>query len=429
MVLAEHQLLDTAESIVEEAKKDRANGIAEQEIRKRLSVRLRNVFPEADVHVISDVADAAMRKAGKAVVASGQENKNVQYSKLLMGASQGLIKFAAGVKLKPVIKGAENIPRSGPVVIASRHYHAQYDQALMIKLSPRRLHFMVTSILFPKYGALSGLLRKGGLVPVRRDATKEMKNKELEAKVAEFEKTFSNVSSFRQLMERLNQGEAIVIFPEGSAQIGGEGKAVASPYQQPKRGYVFLAYMMYKNHGKRVPIVPVGLDYGDSKDYKYCKARAGKPVYIPFEKFANKDKRAVDEMIDYYTNAIFGQIKFLSENWDGEPPDIAYPGEKEIEMPASAALQPIAERKGVIQQAEEAVAKRFELAHKSSLEEYGIPIIKAVLERRINLVSSGMQAKAVYAKERCLTRLTRQFFTCFTPSGAIFWKESTMKCL
>ena len=57
MVLAEHQLLDTAESIVEEAKKDRANGIAEQEIRKRLSVRLREEIVTS--HFGVDASNAA----------------------------------------------------------------------------------------------------------------------------------------------------------------------------------------------------------------------------------------------------------------------------------------------------------------------------------------------------------------------------------
>jgi len=75
MVLAEHELFDEAEGLIEEARKDKANNIPEQEIKKRLSVRLRNLFPEADMHVISGVVNTAIRKSTSVKLKVVQDNE------------------------------------------------------------------------------------------------------------------------------------------------------------------------------------------------------------------------------------------------------------------------------------------------------------------------------------------------------------------
>ena len=46
-------------------------------------------------------------------------------------------------KVRLVVEGLENVPCTGPVLIAARHFHHLYDGCVMMKAIPRRLHFFV----------------------------------------------------------------------------------------------------------------------------------------------------------------------------------------------------------------------------------------------------------------------------------------------
>ncbi len=583
MVLAEHELLSTAESLVSEAQRDRANGISVQEIRKRLSVRLRNVFPEAGMHVISEVVETVMRKA-EATPASGgdafirriqgrviemirlyedkrssplrsgdivhgeiravqglmdyfrkdfiddavsmaersakkeefavsydeykqvMKTKNVKsnlsymfgldginsileslmgairqgnvtsegelihqleekvqelvkyedvlhnyfseagklgYDKRVMGASRGILKAASKAYLsnpflKFEVKGKENMPSTGAFILAPRHYHAIFDAGIAAYLPSRKIHYIVGAHGIAQYakGAdtkLGGLFLKGGAIPVKRDKSSPMTDKKMEAKTEEFEQTFSNIGSLRDSIRLLNHGEGVCIFPEGKSQVFSSSPVLSTPYHPPQRGYVFLAYMVYKTYGRKVPIIPMGLNYDTEHKTlpRWCKARIGKPFLIPFERFALRDRQTIDRVIDHYTNAIFEQIKFLSENWDGEPPGIPYPEEYSA---VKEAEEVAAKHEGLIQKAEHALAKEAEqLTHKTPLEEHCIPIIKSVLERRTNLVSAGMQAKSLNAVGRISFDGYQTMLHVLHALGSYFlersWQEAGIKTL
>src|SRR6266571_7461628 len=46
-------------------------------------------------------------------------------------------------KLIPHAEGLEHLPRSGPVLIAARHFHYFYDGYILVRTVPRRLHTLV----------------------------------------------------------------------------------------------------------------------------------------------------------------------------------------------------------------------------------------------------------------------------------------------
>jgi 1-acyl-sn-glycerol-3-phosphate acyltransferase len=92
-----------------------------------------------------------------------------------------------------VVTGIENVPRSGPLVIASNHLN-DGDPLILSSRVPRRLVFMAKEELF-RVPVLGRLIRLFGAFPVRRDQ--------------------GDLASLRTAGEVLSRGLALVIFPEG----------------------------------------------------------------------------------------------------------------------------------------------------------------------------------------------------------------------
>ena len=92
------------------------------------------------------------------------------------------------------VRGAENIPRSGPVVLASNHLN-DADPALIASNYPRRVVFLAKVELF-RIPVLGQFMRLYGAVPVRRH--------------------HADLTSLRRALEALEQGLTVGIFPEGT---------------------------------------------------------------------------------------------------------------------------------------------------------------------------------------------------------------------
>ena len=92
------------------------------------------------------------------------------------------------------IKGAENIPDSGAVIIASNHV-SNLDPLLLGSVVPRRLHFMAKEELF-KNPVLGWICRTLGAFPVRRGA--------------------SDRNAIKKAFDILKEGKMLAIFPEGT---------------------------------------------------------------------------------------------------------------------------------------------------------------------------------------------------------------------
>ncbi|HXR67093.1 MAG TPA: lysophospholipid acyltransferase family protein, partial [Dermatophilaceae bacterium] len=77
----------------------------------------------------------------------------------------------ARVIYRPVIEGRENIPRTGPVLLASNHL-SFIDSFVIPIVAPRRVVFLAKSEYFTDHG-IRGLWKRGlfeaiGAVPVQR---------------------------------------------------------------------------------------------------------------------------------------------------------------------------------------------------------------------------------------------------------------------
>jgi putative membrane protein len=78
------------------------------------------------------------RKFEKTTRASNSIFKRIS----VMVLQKGSWMIARG-KVKLVIEGLENVPNTGPVLIAARHFHHLYDGCVLMKAVPRRLHIFV----------------------------------------------------------------------------------------------------------------------------------------------------------------------------------------------------------------------------------------------------------------------------------------------
>jgi 1-acyl-sn-glycerol-3-phosphate acyltransferase len=140
----------------------------------------------------------------------------------------GVVAVVAKVLFRPEVVGTENIPLTGPVLIAPIH-RSNVDFALTLFISKRKVFFMAKDSLF-RVPILGPLITHLGAFPVKRGS--------------------ADRESMTLSEEVLRQGHALVLFPEGTRK---EGRAVAPLHD----GAMFVAART------GATIVPVGIGGSD----------------------------------------------------------------------------------------------------------------------------------------------------------------------
>ena len=123
------------------------------------------------------------------------------------------------------VRGVENVPMSGPLIIASNHLN-DADPGILCTRIDRMIVFMTKAELF-KIPGLAQFLRAFGAFPVRRGE--------------------ADLSALRLASKALAEGKAVCIFPEGTREGPEEALARAHP------GAALLAL----RHD--VPVVPIAI--------------------------------------------------------------------------------------------------------------------------------------------------------------------------
>ena len=150
------------------------------------------------------------------------------------------------------ISGVENVPAGG-AIIAPNH-QSFFDiplVALVLALHGRRTHFMAKSELF-RNPVFAWIIRGLLAFPVRRGAPDRM--------------------AIRYAIERLKQGELVVIFPEGTRSKTGQLK-------EAEAGLSLIAARA------GAPVVPVGiagtrLMFSSTCRFPQVKIVFGSPIYL-----------------------------------------------------------------------------------------------------------------------------------------------------
>lgn len=133
--------------------------------------------------------------------------------------------------LRPTVTGTENIPRSGPVIVASNH-RSFFDSIVIPITSPRKIAFLAKSEYFTGSGLRGGVSRVFftgvGAIPVDRDDTR------------------AGQRSLELQLEVLQRGGACGIYPEGTRSRDG----------RLYRGRTGVAHLVLASGA---PVVPVAL--------------------------------------------------------------------------------------------------------------------------------------------------------------------------
>jgi 1-acyl-sn-glycerol-3-phosphate acyltransferase len=149
------------------------------------------------------------------------------------------------------VRGAENIPARGPILLAPNH-RAYMDPPYLSMVTQRQLHLMAKEPLF-KIPVFGPYIKALGAFPVKRGAPDR--------------------GAIRQAMEELKAGRVLGIFPEGT-------RADPGTLLPAERGFALIA----KQTG--IPIVPIALEGTDRVHPKHARrlhrahvtATVGKPV-------------------------------------------------------------------------------------------------------------------------------------------------------
>ena len=132
---------------------------------------------------------------------------------------------------RPTVRGLENVPKTGPVILASNH-RSFVDSVVIPCVVPRKVVFLAKSDYFEGSG-IKGTLQRGwfeglGMLPVDRDDSK------------------AALASLDTALAVLGQGEAFGIYPEGTRSRDGR-------LYRGRTGVAHLALTA------GCPVVPVGL--------------------------------------------------------------------------------------------------------------------------------------------------------------------------
>ncbi|WP_159943430.1 MULTISPECIES: 1-acyl-sn-glycerol-3-phosphate acyltransferase [unclassified Nocardiopsis] len=151
---------------------------------------------------------------------------------MLYGALRQTVSVLARTLCRPTVEGRENIPTTGAVLLASNHLSFIDSVVIPLAASHRRVRFLAKSDYFEGTGLKGHLSRtlftSLGAMPVQRtDARGAM-------------------LSLEMMLERLREGEACVIYPEGTRSLDG----------RLYRGRTGVALLALES---KAPVVPVAV--------------------------------------------------------------------------------------------------------------------------------------------------------------------------
>lgn len=161
------------------------------------------------------------------------------------------------VVLRMRVEGTENIPKEGPLVIASNHL-SLLDPPVIGTAATRKVHFMAKQELFvPILGDIYKIL---GAFPVRRGG--------------------ADRAAIKHGIEILQSSQVLAIFPEGTrSKTGKLGKAEPGALMMASKAMATI-----------VPCCVIGTDFQrQGRIWPKVTVRFGKPMYFPSDAVINKE--------------------------------------------------------------------------------------------------------------------------------------------
>lgn len=185
------------------------------------------------------------------------------------------------------VEGLEHVPRTGPVLIAARHYHHLYDGCAIGTTLPRHVHVLVAMDWLQRPAARGIMARacRAARFPVvirpgAADHRPDLRDNPAARAGFEAEASRALRRAATETVVLLRGGHVVLVFPEGYPNI--------DPGYTPKTGEEFLPFepgfarlvaLAQRDGGPRVPIVPTGLAYALGP--RWCLIlRYGPPLFL-----------------------------------------------------------------------------------------------------------------------------------------------------
>lgn len=175
---------------------------------------------------------------------------------------RALARFLAGLFYRRVeVVGLERVPLSGPLIVAANHQQGLMDGILLAAVLPRRLRPIAKAPLF-RYPIIGWMARLAGAIPVRR--------RQDESGVSA-----DNQAMFGAARHALEQGDALLIFPEGISQ----PEPILMPLRTGAARLLFGADSGRRG-GPAATLLPVGLMFHEPATFRVGSAFVliGEPV-------------------------------------------------------------------------------------------------------------------------------------------------------
>lgn len=194
----------------------------------------------------------------------------------LYNAAKYAIAVVSSVAWRVRATGRENVPMTGPLIVACNH-RSYLDPPILGTYCRRPLAYMAKAELF-RIPLLGPAIAAVGAYPVSRDG--------------------SATAAVKRSLEVLKRGGAVGIFPEGTRNLDGTVEA--------REGVALLAAL-----GK-APVVPAALS-GTAQAGKFhqIKVAFGAPLRLP------ADRKATREELSKFTDDIMGAISALEASIGG----------------------------------------------------------------------------------------------------------------
>ncbi|MBI4203091.1 MAG: 1-acyl-sn-glycerol-3-phosphate acyltransferase [Chloroflexi bacterium] len=176
------------------------------------------------------------------------------------------------------VKGRENVPPRGRVLIIANH-QSNGDPPLLAAVLPRQVHFMGKDGLF-KHPLAAWAMRAWNVHPVRREGR--------------------DSESLMWMVRRLEEEEALVVFPEGTRHPRGMGKG--------NRG---VAYAALKTQATILPVGITGTEHIRSFGripFPFCRLRVN--VGLPFS-LPTINGRVSDPVMESLTDMMMSRVADL----------------------------------------------------------------------------------------------------------------------
>lgn len=205
---------------------------------------------------------------------------------------KNLANFVFGVLCREDIQGTENIPKTGPVIIAANHI-ATPEIFLLVAKVDRKVNYLAKKELLLGGNIIKDYVRdqviEWGVIPVDRGKR--------------------DIGALIKCIEVIKEGKALAIFPEGTRSKDGNLKEF-------KPG---LAYIVEKLHeeGIDVPVIPAGVI--GTKELESPKIlipkllgysiHYGNPIY--YKDYKSESKKMSKSA---FTNGLRDKIQYLINN-------------------------------------------------------------------------------------------------------------------